>query len=114
MLNKKIIFIVAILVIILVVAAVASYFYQSKNKKVVSCAMNSDCTLIYSGESECAPCDQSLESYKCAMPDEAAKIREKRKAIVGNIACAPCPPASKNFSCSCANGGCQKVKKSSE
>lgn len=111
MFNKKIIF----LAVVLVVAFIASsfyYFYQGKNKKDVLCVVNADCTLIYTGEEKCAPCDQSLSSYKCVFPGEVEKIREKRKEIVGNIACAPCPPVSKNFSCACENKSCQKVKTS--
>lgn len=111
MFYKKIIYSVVVTLFILVVAVASYHFYLGKNKKASSCSVNSDCTLIYSGNSKCAPCDQSLESYKCALPDEVEKIREERKLIAGNIACVPCPPASKTYGCLCKNEACQKVKK---
>ncbi len=110
MFNKKIIYSAIFLMVVYVMALAALYLINGKNKKNYSCVENSDCTLIYAGEAKCAPCDQSLDSYICAPPDKAEKIREKRKGIAGNIACAPCPPASKIFSCTCEKGVCQKVK----
>ncbi|MFH0876067.1 MAG: hypothetical protein V1859_09085 [archaeon] len=83
----------------------------SLNSRVnTSCETGQDCTLVYIGNSACAPCDLSDEHFICASKEGAAKINDDRINKYGQIMCKPCQLSPIIVSCSCENYNCKKIQ----
>ena len=76
----------------------------------MTCNSNLNCQLVYIGSKPCAPCDSSIEDYKCLNENKAQEIRNEKEQYRDSkeIKCGACPLPE--YACVCENQFCGKIK----
>ena len=75
-----------------------------------ACNNDSNCRLVYTGSNPCAPCDSSIDDYKCLNLEKARELDIEKQQYRDNkkIECGACPLPE--YSCSCSGQYCKKIK----
>ena len=76
----------------------------------MACNSNFNCKLVYIGSKPCAPCDSSIENYKCLNSKKAQEVRNEKEQYRNSkkIECGACPLPK--YTCVCENQFCDKIK----
>lgn len=88
-------------------------FSQCPAQDDYKCSQESDCELMYVTDFPCGPCKAiaDIEKYECFSPEAAAEMR-KKIGLGRDFLCEACAEIT-NLECTCDNGTCKKVEKTS-